>query len=215
MDVSVTILTNLRGSLELHLCGSRRNLVAITALHCAMRTNQWKLGFRVVVAGDVGPGPCVVTSLATQSRTVGAALRHPVVEFAVMRVFVTRGAAHVCEAKRQNFIRAACRAHLMTIGTRHSGMGASQSETGVAMLGDGKGRAMEILNRMAAFTFVLVRRGGKLPVVSILVTVQASCEFHFVNGVFPGGKMTFSTFNGNVLSTQWITRCVVLLYSEK
>lgn len=64
MRVLVTILTNLRRSLELDLRAPRWRLVAITALHDTMCTQQWKLCLRVVESSDVRPGPRVMACLA-------------------------------------------------------------------------------------------------------------------------------------------------------
>lgn len=55
------------------------------------------------------------------------------------------------------------------------------------MFGDGKGRAVKILNRVATLTLVLIRLGQELAVVSILVAVQTSRKLHLVNGVFARG----------------------------
>ncbi len=204
MGVFVAILTNLRRALELHLFGSRRHLVAITALYSAMRAKERKLRFRVVVATDVGPRSCVVASFAAQSCAVSAALGHPLLKFAVMGVLVTRSAAHVHEMERQDFIRAAGSTHPMAIGARHGGMRAGQSETRVAMLGNRKRGAMEILNRVATLTLIFVGRGGKLPVVGILMTVHTVREFDFVNRFLAGRNMALGAFYFYVLSFQRI-----------
>src|SRR5690349_25149872 len=64
MRVLVTILANLRRSLELDLRTPRWHLVAITALHDTMCTQQRELCLRVVESSDVRPGPRVMTPLA-------------------------------------------------------------------------------------------------------------------------------------------------------
>lgn len=64
MRVLVTILANLRRSLELDLRATRWHLVAIAALHDTMCTQQWELCLRVVESSDVRPGPRVMARLA-------------------------------------------------------------------------------------------------------------------------------------------------------
>lgn len=64
MRVLVTILANLRRSLELDLRAPRWHLVAVTALRDTMCTQQWELGLRVVESSDVRPGPRVMARLA-------------------------------------------------------------------------------------------------------------------------------------------------------
>lgn len=94
-------------------------------------------------------------------------------------------------------------------------MCAGQRKPRVAMLGDGEGRAVEIHNCVAVFASVLVRRGGKLPVMRVFVTIRTGREFHFVNGVFASREMALPTFNRNVFSPQGIARCIVLLDAEE
>ncbi len=83
-------------------------------------------------------------------------------------------------------------------------MGAGQRKPRVAMFGDGERRAVKIQYGMAVLASVLVRRGSKLPVVRVLVTIRAGREIHFVNGLFPGREMTLLALNRNVLATQRI-----------
>ena len=72
-------------------------------------------------------------------------------------------------------------------------MRAGQRKPRVAMLGNRERRA-EIQYGMAVFASVLVRRGGKLAVMRVFVTIRASREFHFINGVFSRGQMAFPAF---------------------
>lgn len=60
MHVLVAIFANLRCSLELHLRGSHGNLVTRAAFHDSMRTQQRKLGFRVIESADIRPRSYVV-----------------------------------------------------------------------------------------------------------------------------------------------------------
>ncbi len=185
--VLVAILTDLRRPLELYFLRPHGSLMASAALHRTMRAEQGEFRFRVVIATDVSPGSCVVAGLTAQGLTAGTPLRHAVLEFAVMRVSVACGAAPVFEMEKQDFVRPARCPQFMAIGTRYRRVRASQQETGVPMFGDRKCGAMEILYGVATFTFVLVRCGGKLAVVGILVAIQAGRKFHLVNCVFACG----------------------------
>jgi len=106
MDVFVAILTNLGRALELHLLGSNRDLVTGTAAHGAVCPKQWKLSFCMVETIDVGPGSRGVAGLTAKHRAVGAVLRHPFLEFTMMRIGMARGAVHVGEAEGHDLIRA-------------------------------------------------------------------------------------------------------------
>lgn len=187
VGVFVAVLTDLRRAFELHFFRTRRHLVTIAALHRTMRTEQWKLRFRMVEPADVRPRSRVVASLTAERRAIGATLRHAILEFAMMWVFVACGAGHILEDKRQDFVRTARSSHFMAIGTRHGGVRPGQHETGVAMFGNRKSGTMKILNCMATLTFVLIRLGQKLAVVGIFMAVQAGREFHLINRVFTCG----------------------------
>lgn len=132
-----------------------------------------------------------------------------------MRIVVAACATHVREAEWQDSVRAACGTHLVTIRARHGGVRTGQTEPRVAMFGDCKGRAMEILNRMAALTFVFVGRSRKLSVMWILVAVEAGSELHFVNRIFACRQMAFRAFDSNVFSPQRISGGVMLFDAKE
>lgn len=155
-----------------------------------------------------------MAGFAAEGRAVRAALRHAVLEFAVVHVDVTGRAGPILKMERQDFVLAPSGTDFMTIGTRHGCVSASQRETGVAMLRDRKCGAVEIQNGMAIFAFVPVRSGSELAVMGIFVTIGASRELHFVNRVFTRGKMAFAAFDGDVFPLQRILRRVVFLPAE-
>ncbi|HUE54913.1 MAG TPA: hypothetical protein VMO76_03715 [Candidatus Udaeobacter sp.] len=83
------------------------------------------------------------------------------------------------------------------------------------MLGNRIGRAVKIQNGMAIFAFVSIRRGGKLPVMGILVTVGAEGEFYFIDGVLSRRQVTLFAGNRDVFALQRVFGCVVLFHAEK
>lgn len=113
----------------------------------------------------------------------------------MMGIVVAGRATHVRKAERQDLIHSSCGARFVAIRTRHSPMCPGQYEPGVAMFSNSEGRAMEVQYRMAVFTSVLVRRGGKLPVVGVFVAIGAGRKFHFVNRVFAGWNMALGAFH--------------------
>ena len=122
VGIFVTILTNLRSALELHFLRSHRHFMTIAALDGAVRAEQREFRFRVVEAVDVRPGSHVMAGFAAEGRAVGAALRHAVLELAVMRIVVACRTGQVLEMEGQDFVGAACGAYLMAIGARHGRM---------------------------------------------------------------------------------------------
>lgn len=181
--VFVTIFANLGGSLELNVLLVDRHLMASAAIDDAMRAQQWKLGLGVVEPVHVRPGPHVVTGFATQRRSVRATLCHTVIELPVMWIVVAARAGHVREAEGKNLVFTACRTDFVAIGASYCRVRAVERVFGVAMLGDGKGRAVEIQDRVAFFAAVLIRITRELVVMRNLMAVRARGKLHFINGV--------------------------------
>ena len=155
----------------------------------------------MVESVDVCPGPHVVAGFASQRRAVGASLRHAIFEFAVMRIRVAGGATAVFKMERHNLVGAATRSHFVAIGAGHCGMGSGQCKASLAMLHDGKCRAVKVPNRMAVLAFVQIRRPCELAVMGILMAVRAKRESHLVNGVLAGWKMALRAFHGHVFAS--------------
>ncbi len=155
----------------------------------------------MVESSDVCPGPHVVAGFASQRHAVAAPLRHAFLELAVVRIGVTRGAAHVFKMERQELVGTACRSHLVTIGAGHGGMGTRQCEASFAMLRDGKERTVKIPYGVAILAFVQIWGGGELAVMSILVTVRAERKFHLVDRALAGRKMALGAFHGHVFAS--------------
>lgn len=132
-----------------------------------------------------------------------------------MRIVVAACATHVREAERQDFVSTAGGAYLMTVRARYGSVSAGQNESSVTMFGDGKCRTVKILHCVAAFTFVFVGRSRKLPVMRVLVAVQAGGELHLVDGVFACRQMAFRAFDSNVFSPQRISGGVVLFDAKE
>lgn len=101
----------------------------------------------------------------------------------MVRVSVTRRASPILEMKRQDSILPSGGTDFVTIGTRHRRVGSGEGKTCVAMFDDRKRRAVKIQNSMTIFAFVSIRRGRKLSVMGILVTVGARREFYFIDRV--------------------------------
>ncbi len=156
-----------------------------------------------------------MTGFASLRRPIGAAPRHALIEFAVVRVGVTCSAVAILETERQDLIGASGGADFVTSGARHGRVGSSQRETRVAMFGDCKSGAVKILNGMTIFAFVQIRRGCKLSVMGILVAVGAGREVYFIDCVLSCGQMALVACNGNVFALQRVFGCVVLFHAEK
>lgn len=213
--VFVALLAHLSCSFELDFLGAHRHLVAGAALHDAVRAEQREFCFGMIETVYVDPGAGVVAGFAAERRSVGAALRHAVVEFAMMRVRVAGGASHVREAEGHDFVGATGGAGFMAVETGDGGVSAGEWITRSAVLSDGEGGAMEVRDGVAGFAFVQVGRGGELKVVLVLVAIEAGGEFYFVDGVFTGGDVAFPAFNRDVFSAQRIGGIVMLFDAEE
>ncbi len=74
---------------------------------------------------------------------------------------------------------------------------------------------MKILNGVAAFAAIAVRRAGKLPIVHVLMTVPAVRELHLVDRVLAGRNVAFVAIHLCVLAFERVARCGVLLYAKQ
>ena len=168
-----------------------------------MRAEEREFCFGVVEAGYVHPGFCGVAGFAAEGGAVGALAVHAVVEFALVRIGVAGGAATVREVEGQDFVGATGSAELVAFGAGDRGVRGAEGEASAVVLGDGVGGAVEIDDRVAGFAFVVVRRGGELIVVSVLVAVGAGGEFNFVERVFAAGAcgdVALGAFHFDVLA---------------
>ena len=179
-----------------------------------MGSDQRKFCFRMVEVANIDPRFRTVTRFAAQRRSIGALLRHAFFEFTFVWIHMAGCAGAVAEMERKNLVRSSTEAYFMAIRAGHRHMRPSQHETRVLVLGDGERRTMKVLNRVAILATVLVRRRGKLTVVRVLVAIRASREFHFVNRVLAGRRVTFVAGDGRMLSFERIVRCRVFLHAK-
>jgi len=174
--------------------------VTSAAFHGAVRAQQGKPRFGMVEAADVGPRARAVTSFATEKTAIGAMLRHSVIEFAPVRIFVTASTSQIVPTKGEDFIGPACSAYLVTLGATDRSVSAEEWIAGLPVHGHGIGREVKASNRVAVLAAVLVRRCGKLAVVLILVAIQTGGKFDFIDCIFSGGQMAFVAFDFDVFA---------------
>jgi len=179
-----------------------------------MRPKQRKFRFRMVEASNFNPGLGAVTRLAAQSCSIGAFLRHALLEFALVGIGVAGGACAVAEVERQNLVRPSAEAGFVALRAGDGRVRSSQHEPGVLVFGNGERRAMKIFYGMAILTTVLIGSGGKLPVMRILMAIRACRELHFIQSIFVGRGMAFVASDGRVFALKWIARCPVLVHAK-
>src|SRR5579883_3154727 len=90
-----------------------------------MSAQQRELCLRVVKTIDIRPTFHRVAGLAAKWRPVGPFPRHPVVELALVRILVARGAGAVLKLEGKNLVRPPPRSHLVAIRTRNGHVPAS------------------------------------------------------------------------------------------
>ena len=93
-------------------------------------------------------------------------------------------------------------------------MRSGEQETRVLVLRNRKRRMMEIFDGVALLAAILVRRSSELLIVSILVTIRAGREFHFVNCVFACGRVAFFASHSRMFSLQRIVGRRMLLRTK-
>lgn len=141
----------------------------------------------MVEAIDIDPRAHVVASFASQGRAIGAQFLLLLLKFTVMGILMAAGAAHVFPTEWKDLIGSPGGSDLVTVSARHGGVGSRQCETSVAMLCDGKERAVKITDGMAILAFIGAGSSGELAVMGILVAIGTERKFHLVNGVLAGG----------------------------
>ena len=191
--------------------------MAITAGDGAMSANQGKLCFGMVEAVDVGPGASIVAGFAAERCAIGAFASHAIVELALVRIFVARSAVAIFEMERKNLVGAACGTLLVAIRARDGDVRAHQWKSRGFVLSDGECGAMEIDDGVAGFATIVIRSGGKLIVVGILVTIGACLKLNFVDGVFDvfaRGNMALGAFHFYVHALERIAGRVMLFHAE-
>ena len=75
---------------------------------------------------------------------------------------------------------------------------------GVLVLGNGEGRAVKVFYGMTILATIVIRGGGKLLVVRVLMAIRASRELHFVDRILAGRRVTFVTSDGSMFSLERI-----------
>jgi len=177
----------------------------------AVSTDQSKFRFRMVEAANVDPGACAVARFAAQRRAICAFLRHALLEFSLVNIFVAGGAGAVGKMERQNLVRSSAQARFVAIRASHGHVRPGEHEAGVLVLCNRERGAMKVLHGVAILATILVGSGGKLLVMRILVAIRAGCELHFVDRIFAGGSVTFVTSYCRMFSFQRIVRSGVFL----
>jgi hypothetical protein len=214
MRVGVAGIAVLRRSLELDVMSAGKRLVAIGASDHAMRSDQVEFRLRMVEPFDVNPGTRVVAGLAPQGRSIGAAKSHAILEFALVRIGVARRAGAVLEMEWQDFVRAAAQPDLVAIRAGHGGVGSGKRKARVFVLRGRKRGPVEIFYGVAIFATILVRRGGKLIVMGVLMAIHTGGEFDLIQRVFARRRVALVAGHRRMFSFQRILGSGVFLHAE-
>ena len=110
---------------------------------------------------------------------------------------------------------ASIRALLMTFIAGNYCVRALQWESRAVMHRDGKIRPVKIVDCMTRSTTVLVRGFRELPVMSVLVAIQAQRKFDFENRIGSSGNVTFGALHTCVLAQERIRGCSMFLHAKR
>jgi len=190
-------------------------LVALFAVNLRVRAKQWELGLGMVETRELEPGLHGVAGLASRRAAVRLFLRHAVAEFTVVRILMAPGARAVIEPVGHDFRGVPSLALRVAFGARHGEVRARQPEAALLMLCDREGRRMESADRVARLAPVVVRRRRKLPLVNVLVAVEAFRERKLVPRRGPRGNVALVARHLGVLSFERIRGESVLLHAEQ
>jgi len=155
-----------------------------------------------------------VTRLTAQRSSISALQRHAILEFALMGIGVAGRASAVREMERQNLVRSSGEARFVTLRASDSHVSPGKREASVLVLGNGERRAMKVLYGVAVFAAILVRRGGELFVVRVLMAIRARRELHFVDSVLASRRVAFVASDGRMFPLERIMRRCVFLHTK-
>lgn len=203
MRIVVTRFTGLGRTLKARLVSSRR-LVALATGNRPVRTKQGELGLRMVEAIDIAPRLDVVTRFATKRLPVGAAAGHTIVELTFVGILVAGGAGAILKVKRKYLVGTAGETGFVAIRARDSDVSTGEREAGIFVLGDGVGGAVEVRNGVARLALIVVRRGGELIVVRVLVAIGAELKLDVVDGVLARRDVALGAVHLYVLALERI-----------
>ncbi len=215
MRICMALIASLRRSLELNFVRARRWLVAVIARYCPMGSQERELGLTVVKTTDVYPRFCVVARFAPKRTAITALTRHPLAKFAMVRIGMAASATAIFKMEGRHFVDRAGGAHFVAVITWNGHVRARQRKLGLSMLGNRKQRTVEVLNGVAAFAPIIVRRGGKLAGMNVFVAVHAVCKLHVVNCCLAGREVALPAFHLGVLAFQRVVRACVFLHPEQ
>jgi len=168
----------------------------------------------MVEASNVDPRPSVVARFATQGSSIGAPLRHALLELTLVGIGVACRAGSILEVERQNFVCSSAQPGFVTLRAGYGGVGSGKHKTGVLVLRNRVCRAMKIFNGMAILATTMVGRGGELLVMRVLMTIRASCKFDLVDRIPARGRVAFVAGNRRMFSFQRIVRVCVLFHAK-
>jgi len=163
----------------------------------------------------VRPRTRAMARLAAKHAAIRPAPLHAPLEFAPVRIRMARRATTVREPEGKNFVPPARGACLVAFRACDRHVRARQRILRVLMLRDRKRRSVEINHRVALLAPIFIRLRSELPIVRVLVAIQARREFHLVDRLFPGRNVTLGALHLDVHSFEGIFRCRMFLYSEK
>ena len=204
--IRVAGFTIRRRSFELNLMSTGQRFVAFVTCDRAVSADQSKFRFRMVEAANVDPGACAVARFATKRNPIRALLRHALLEFSLVDIFVAGDTGAVGEMERQDLVHSSGEAGFVALRAGHGHVRPGQHEAGVLVLCNRECGAMKVLYGVAILATILVGSGGKLLVMRILVAIRTRSELHFVDRILTSGRVTFVTSYCRMFSFQRIVR---------
>jgi len=155
-----------------------------------------------------------MASFATHGRRVGGELSHAILEFAMMRIDVTRGATPVFEMEWQYLIGTPCVAFFVAADARDHGVRPLQGEPRFAVHGDRKFRPVKIDDAVTVLATIRVRSLGELPRMGVLVAVLALRKFDFIHRIFARRHVAFCTSHAGMFSEERVGGAGVFFHPE-
>ena len=216
VNILVAVLALHGRSLEIdveHLGFKVGRLVTIDAGGRAMGTKERELGLRVIESGKLFPRLGRMTGLAPGGGTVGANLKHALLELALVRIGVATGAVQIFPVIDHG-LGLKLRRFFVAIGARNRDVPSGQHEVSFLVLGQAESRRFVAFQVVTPVAGVEVWRGRELGGMLVGMAVGATVELHLEQRVLALGNVTLRAFQARVATLQWIRRRGMFLYGK-
>jgi hypothetical protein len=215
--VALFALCRRSGEIRIHqFCFKVRRFVAVNASYGTMCTDQRKRSLRMVELWEISPTLSAVASRAATGFTVRARNAHAFLELVAVRIVMAARASQVFKVVRRICLSGWLQIGgvLVTVCARCGNVPASKHEARVFVACQRERRGSKTLNVVAVFAAIEVRRGRKLILMLVTMTIQTTLKLDLEQRLFPFRYVAPCALYSGVFAFERILRWGVFLNGE-